>query len=270
MKPLAGRTVGILGLGNMGRAIVNGLVRSGLVPSEFVVAYDVRDEAFDGYAGYRATSVADLANRADVLVVAVKPWMVVGLSDAVGDASVDVTISVAAGVPLASLRASWGRVSGAVVRVMPNTPAAVGAGVTGVVADAGTPSSAVATAEAVFGAVGTTVRLARESDMHAFIGLAGSGPAYVFAIAEALADGAVAEGMPRAAARRVAASMLRGAAELLVAHDGSPADLKDAVASPGGTTIEALAAMEHAGVRAGMIAAVRAASRRSRSLEDGA
>lgn len=270
MTPLAGRTVGLLGLGNMGRAIADGLVRSVLVPAEFVLAYDVRDAAFEGFAGQRARSVADLAARSDVLVLAVKPWMIAGLSDQVGDAEVDVAISVAAGVPLAALRASWGRVAGAVVRVMPNTPAAVGAGMTGVVADPGTPTAAVETAEVVFGAVGSTVRLARESDMHAFIGLAGSGPAYVFAIAEALADGAVAEGMPRAAARTTAAAMLRGAAELLVQHEGSPAELKDAVASPGGTTIEALAAMESAGVRAGMIAAVRAAAGRSRSLEDDA
>lgn len=263
------KTLGILGLGNMGNAIASGVAQSGLLGDGCLVGFDPRPEELGCHKDLRRLeSAGAVAERADVLLVAVKPYAVKGVvADALSGASVDCVVSVAAGVSLADLlNASRGRTSG-VVRAMPNIAASVQAACTAIVGADSTDAVFVDAAARLFECIGTVVRFRDESLMHGFTGAVGSGIAYGFVFAEALADGAVAEGLSRETARRAAASVLRGAAELLLDDEAiSPGAWKDAVCSPAGTTIEGVASLEASGFRAAVIGAVRAASARSRSL----
>ncbi len=258
-------TLGVIGLGNMGGAIVNGVIEADMLPEHRIVGFD--PDAGIEFAGRRAASVGHLCADADLVVLAVKPHIAPGVALVIGQAPgrARVVVSVAAGVSLATLRHAIGQVDVHVVRTMPNAGAAVGAAITAIIAEH-TPADAVARASTLFRGLGEVVELPREQDIHGFTGLAGSGPAYVAIFAEALADAGVREGLSRAVARRAAAMTLLGAAELLMASGLSPADLKDAVSSPGGTTIAGIAALESAAFRGAVIDAVHRASARSRQL----
>lgn len=264
-----GKTLGILGLGNMGNAIAAGVASSGLLGAECLVGFDPRDEDLGCHSDLRRLdSARAVADAADVLLVAVKPYAVRSvLVDALHEANVDCVMSVAAGVSLADLAdAVHGRARG-LIRTMPNIAASVQAACTAIVASESTDVAYVDAAERLFACVGTVVRFDDESLMHGFTGAVGSGIAYGFLFAEALADGAVAEGLSRRTARLAAASVLRGAAEMLLEDETiSPGERKDAVCSPAGTTIEGVASLEASGFRASVIGAVRAASARSRAL----
>jgi pyrroline-5-carboxylate reductase len=174
-------------------------------------------------------------------------------------------ISVAAGVSLRQLIDATG--AKRVVRVMPNTPCLVGAGASAFCRAGDTTDADVAAVQTMLAAVGDAVEVP-EKLMDAVTGLSGSGPAYVFLIIEALADGGVAAGLPRAVALRLAAQTVQGAAKMVADTGEHPGALKDAVASPGGTTIAGLAVLEENAVRGALIAAVGAAARRSRELGD--
>jgi pyrroline-5-carboxylate reductase len=208
---------------------------------------------------------SDVIDGADVLLMAVKPqiFSVVG-QDLQGHSSQSpLLISIMAGVTLAQLEAAvpqW-----PVVRAMPNTPATVGAGMTAIALGSHTDAQHRQWAEAMFGAVGSVVTVP-ERLMDAVTGLSGSGPGYIAVVIEALADGGVAAGLPRATALQLAIQTVKGTAELLQTEGMHPGVLKDRVTSPGGTTITGIAELEAAGVRSALIEAVRAASERSRQL----
>jgi pyrroline-5-carboxylate reductase len=155
--------------------------------------------------------------------------------------------------------------SKSIIRAMPNTPAQVGAGVTAIAANALVTSAQLDAVRKIFGAVGTVVEVA-ESLMNAVTGLSGSGPAYVALMVEAMADGGVAVGLPRAIAMQLATQTVLGTAQLLSETKLHPAQLKDQVTSPAGTTIAAIAQLEKAGLRSAMIEAVLAATRRAEEL----
>lgn len=256
--------VGFLGLGNMGGAIAQGLLKSGF-PAERLVAFDVDQDKLDAFAGQTVDSIGALSERCDAVIVAVKPYLLGKVLPSL-TADVSLVISVAAGTQIETIRAVCGDNVKAVVRSMPNTAASVCASTSALVAEEGTSDDARDLVEYLFAAVGEAVWLPNESLMHAATAVVGSGPAFIYVLAEALADAAVLNGMPRPSARRAAASMLRGAGELLCAHDGSPAELKDAVASPGGTTIAGLCTLEETGFRASVIAAISATVQRSEEL----
>lgn len=264
--------VGVVGLGNMGLALALGWLRAKNAHPDViaeVIGYNPSAAACQTLADAGGTVAPDartVATSCDVLVMAVKPWKIGEVAATLSDTLVApiCVVSVAAGVTIEALRLAM-PAARVVVRSMPNTAAALGASTTAVLAEGGHPD-ATAAATLVFDAVGRTILLAEESSFDVFTALAGSGPAFVFQFAEALADGAVAEGMPRAHARRIAASMIAGAAQLLLDHTGSPAELRDAVASPSGTTIEGLLALEAHGFRHATAQAVRAAARRSRAM----
>ena len=148
---------------------------------------------------------------------------------------------------------------------MPNTPALIGAGASAICAGSGATDDDMAWAETVLGAVGVVVRVP-EKQLDAVTGLSGSGPAYVFLVAEALAEAGVLNGLPRDTAETLAFQTLAGAARLLAEGDSGPADLRAAVTSPGGTTAAGLAELERHGARAAFLDAVTAATRRSREL----
>jgi pyrroline-5-carboxylate reductase len=247
----------VMGGGRMGEALVSGLLAAGWAgPDDIVVVEKVgarRDEL--AKAGLR---VVDQPVPADGAVIAVKPGDVEAACRAV---SVNRVLSIAAGVPLAKLQA-WVGEGTPVVRAMPNTPALVGAGAAAI---AGGSEADLAWAEEILQAVGTVVRVP-EPLLDAVTGLSGSGPAYVFLVAEALAEGGVLAGLPRETAAALTAQTLLGAARLLVDSDDGPEALRAMVTSPGGTTATGLRALEARGVRSAFIEAVQAATQRSREL----
>ncbi len=271
MNPaLADRSVGIVGLGNMGGAVARGLVRAGMHPDN-VFGFDLAEGLAVACGVTPVDGVDALAARSDVVIVAVKPAQIADVvRRVVAHVRPSLIISLAAGVPIRALRDAAHRGDApagvAIVRVMPNLGAAFAASATALIAEAGTDPADVASAVAVFECVGTVIELKSEADMHAFTGAVASGIAYAFVFAEAVADGAVAEGLPRALALQSARAMLSSASAVLNGDERGPAALKDAVCSPAGTTIEGVAALESLGMRNAVIAAVRAAAQRSREL----
>jgi pyrroline-5-carboxylate reductase len=262
----------IIGGGNMGAALLGGILAAGAHDASEMAVVEV-DETRRGELASRFPGVAVRAAvpRCDAALVAVKPNVVadaVALAVAAGARRI---LSIAAGVSLEALDAaagveptSTGGRGPAVVRAMPNTPALVGEGASAICGGAAAGGDDLAWAETLLGAVGTVDRLP-EPLLDAFTGVAGSGPAYVFLVAEALVDAAVAEGLARPVAERVVSQLLVGSAALL-RQEGDAPRLRAQVTSPGGTTAAGLAALERAGVRAGIADAVRAATERSRSL----
>ncbi|MBN9522004.1 pyrroline-5-carboxylate reductase [bacterium] len=260
--------VGFLGAGQMASALAGGWSRAGLLDLPRCRAADPYPPARDKFA--QATGVETVAQNAlvaaacDVLVLAVKPYAVADVLAEIKPALEPrhLVVSIAAGVTLAQLRAGVGD-GVRLVRVMPNTPCLVGASASGY-ATASThadgPDAAVV--GRLFGAVGTAVRVS-EGQLDAVTGLSGSGPAYVYVMIEALADGGVKAGLPRDVAQKLAAQTVLGAAKMVLETGQHPGALKDAVASPGGTTIAGLHALERAGVRAALMDAVEAAAKRA-------
>jgi pyrroline-5-carboxylate reductase len=198
-------------------------------------------------------------------VLAVKPQVLDGVLKEVGaELAKALVVSIVAGVPISRITDACGR-GGRVIRAMPNTPALVQQGMTALVIGDGVQEKDVASVRSIFESVGRVVPV-EERLMDAVTGLSGSGPAYVFLIIEALADGGVKMGVPRAIAEVLAAQTVLGAAQMVLETGQHPARLKDQVASPGGTTIAGLHRLEQGGLRATLIDAVEAATKRSQEL----
>ncbi len=251
----------VIGGGKMGEALVAGLVDGGWSPSEIVVVDSVaarRDELVAAHPGLDVRAAGGVG--LDVLL-AVKPGDAAAALAGLAPARV---LSIAAGVTTAALEAATPDGT-PVVRAMPNTPALVGQGAAAIAPGAHAGDADLAWAEEVLGAVGTVVRVP-EGQLDAVTGLSGSGPAYVFLVAEALVDAGVLVGLPRPTAEALATQTLLGAATLLAEGGRSAADRRADVTSPGGTTAAGLRALETAGVRAAVLDAVVAATERSREL----
>lgn len=254
----------------MGQALLRGILRSGLLgPSDLLVCDIAREPIADlleetGVAF--TTSPMEVAEKAAAVLVAVKPKDVAALFMDMppGLMANKLVLSVAAGITLAQLANHLPR-GARIVRVMPNTPALVGKGASAYAAEGDVTPRDIEFVEKIFGAVGI-VRRVEEHLLDAVTGLSGSGPAYVFTIIEALADGGVRCGLSRPLALELAASTVAGAAAMVAESGQHPAVLRDAVASPGGTTIAGLAALEAAGLRHALIEAVSAACRRSQEM----
>jgi pyrroline-5-carboxylate reductase len=254
----------------MGSALVGGAVRAGALEASNVTGCDPHPEAATAFAKatgaqIRADAAAAVA-EADVVLLCVKPHdataVLASLADKDGESKL--LVSVVAGVSLDALEtaapASW-----RVIRSMPNTPALVGKGATAFCRGGKASDADAAFAMKLFSSVGLAIEVP-ERLMNAVTGLSGSGPAYGFICIEALADGGVAAGLPRDHAMKLAAQTLMGAAAMVAETGMHPAALKDAVASPGGTTIAGIEALETGGLRAAMIAAVKAAAKRAAEL----
>jgi pyrroline-5-carboxylate reductase len=266
--------VGFIGCGAMAEALATGFLAAG-VPAAQIHAADPVEAAREGIAkrlGIRTgESNAAVVAASDVVVLAVKPGLVESvLSELAAEAQLDqrLWISIAAGVSLEQLEAAL-PTGARVIRVMPNTPALVGAGASVLCPNAAASEADRTLGTALFEAVGTSWTVADEGLLDAVTGLSGSGPAYVFLILEALGDAGVRMGLPRDAAYQLAFQTVYGAALLAIESGTHPAVLKDRVTSPGGTTIAGLQKLEDAGVRAALYAAVEAATARSRELRDG-
>jgi len=255
----------VYGGGKMGEALVTGLLAARWAePDELCVVEPVDSRRDELEKAHPRLQVRADGVRADGAVVAVKPGDVETACRAIGAAGADRVLSIAAGVRLARLEA-WLGGGIAVVRAMPNTPALVGAGAAAIAAGASATDDDLAWAEVVLSAVGTVQRVA-EPLLDAVTGLSGSGPAYVFLVAEALIDAGVLAGLPRPVSQALATQTLLGAARLLVESDDGPEALRAAVTSPGGTTAAGLRTLEERGVRSAFIEAVQAATERSRQL----
>jgi pyrroline-5-carboxylate reductase len=256
----------VIGGGKMGEALLAGLVAGGWAPAgELRVVERLAPRAAELRQRFPAMDVADEPTAARGHVLAVKPGDVEGACGALAAAGEPAPVlSIAAGVTIARLEAALAPGT-PVVRAMPNTPALVGAGAAAVAAGTNAGEAELAWAEQVLGAVGLVERV-DESLLDAVTGLSGSGPAYVFLVAEALVEAGVLAGLPRPVSSALATQTLLGAARLLDESPEGPEALRAAVTSPGGTTAAGLRALESAGVRAAFLDAVMAATERSREL----
>lgn len=265
--PLA---VGFLGAGQMATALAAGWLRAGLLDSARSRASDPVPAArakFEQLTGATAVATnAEVAVACDVLVLAIKPQVMAAvlaeLRPHVGPQHL--VISIAAGVTLRAL--ADGLAAGTrLIRVMPNTPCLVGASASGFAVGSGATEADSILVGRLFGAVGRAFPLG-EHLLDAVTGLSGSGPAFVYVLIEALADGGVRVGLPRDVAQSLAAQTVFGSAKMVLDTGTHPAALKDAVASPGGTTIAGLHALERGGLRAALMDAVEAATTRAQEL----
>ena len=268
-----GKRIGFIGCGNMGEALVKGLVEADVVPAALITAFDTRGDQLaelDRRYGVRpAKSNVDVIREADVVLLAVKPQIMAPVLAEIAPALSrrQLLVSIAAGVSTATIRAGAGQ-DVRLIRVMPNTPALVLQGATAIAKANGLEPGDLETAREIFGAVGKVVVLDEEL-MDAVTGLSGSGPAYVAVVIESLADGGVKMGLDRATAMTLAMQTVLGAAKLLLETNLHPGALKDMVSSPGGTSIAGIAALEEGGIRTTLIKAVERATLRSRELGRG-
>lgn len=254
----------VVGGGKMGEALVGGLLEAGwAAPGEIAVVEPSAARREELAARFEGLVVTEELHAADGALLAVKPQQIVEVCAQVAATGTGRILSIAAGVRLGAMEAVVPDTT-AVVRAMPNTPALVGCAASAIAGGTAATEADLRWAEQVLGAVGTVVRV-EEAKLDAVTGLSGSGPAYVFLIAEALIDAGVLVGLPRDTAAELAVQTLRGSAELL-ATGTPPAELRAAVTSPGGTTAAGLHALESASVRAAVIDAVRAATARAGEL----
>src|SRR5574337_1065798 len=267
---LQGRTIGFIGAGNMSEALIRGLLEAKLVTADQVIASDIieakRQQLHRRYGIQTVAKGRDAALKASILILAVKPQDMEAALQGIA-AAVDQTktiISVAAGITIAFI-AERLPAKARIVRAMPNAPALVLAGAAGIAKGEHATVEDLQIAEAIFAAVGKAV-VVEEKHLDAVTGLSGSGPAYVFLFIEALTDAGVKMGLTRDVARLLAAQTVLGAAKMVLEGGRHPAELKDMVASPGGTTIAGLYALECGGLRGTLIEAVEAATIRSREL----
>jgi pyrroline-5-carboxylate reductase len=256
--------VAVIGGGNMGAALLGGMISSGSFEASQLAVVEVLDARRDALGlSFPGVVVTARVPRCRSAVLAVKPHDVAAAAESACEAGATRLLSIAAGVRLATIEAAAaGRA--AVVRAMPNTPALVGRGAAAVAAGGSADADDVAWAESILSAVGMVERLP-EALLDAFTGVAGSGPAYVFLFAEGLIDAAVEQGIGRAMAERIVRQLLVGASALLD-RDGDPIGLRAQVTSPGGTTEAGIAVLEARGLRADIALAVNAATTRSREL----
>jgi pyrroline-5-carboxylate reductase len=257
-------TLLIVGGGRMGEALLGGLLAAGRPKEELVVVEISPSRRQELVAAYPGVTIVEALTPAAAVLLAVNPSEIADAVRAVVDGGARRVLSVAAGITTQAMEAAAGRPV-AVVRAIPNTPALVRAGVTAISPGSAAGEEDLAWAEEVLGAVGVVVRVP-EVALDAATGLAGSGPAYIFMVAEAMIDAGVLAGLSREVAETLALQTLLGASRLMVDGESSPAELRVAVTSPGGTTAAGLRELERRGVRAAFLDAVSAAAARSREL----
>lgn len=263
--------IGFIGLGNMASAIIGGMLAKNMVGSADIIGADVaevmRDKAKDKFGIEAVADNAEVAAKADVLFLAVKPIflgeVIEGIKGSVGENTI--IISIVAGRDLNYLQNAFGGQNRKIVRCMPNTPALVLEGCTGVCANAAVNKEEMELALKLLTSFGKA-SVVPERLMDAVVGVSGSSPAYVFMFIEAMADAAVLAGMPRAQAYEFAAQAVMGSAKLMLETGKHPGELKDMVCSPGGTTIEAVKVLEEKGFRAAVMDAMEACIEKSKNL----
>lgn len=262
--------LGFIGCGNMAQAMLQGILEKKLYKKEEIIVSRRNEAALreiqKKFSVCVTTDNKEVAANADVLVLAVKPFQFEAVAGEIRDCVKEdaLVISVAAGQTIANIERFFGK-NIRLVRSMPNTPALVLEGAAGVCFNEQVSDSDKKTAMAVFSSFGIAHEVS-ETMMDAVIGVSGSSPAYVFMFIEAMADAAVAEGMPRAQAYELAAQSVLGSAKMVLETGKHPGELKDMVCSPSGTTIEAVQTLEKTGFRSAVMEAVRACVKKAREM----
>jgi pyrroline-5-carboxylate reductase len=262
--------LGVIGGGVMGEALISRLISAKIYQPTEIIISDPQLERRNYLAQHYGVAIADnnkqTTQATEALLLAIKPQIFGAIAtelDKITLSTNTVILSILAGVTLNKLETAFPHHP--VIRIMPNTPATVGAGVSAIASGKLVQPSHLDLTRGIFQAVGDVVEVA-ETLMDAVTGLSGSGPAYVAILIEALADGGVASGLPRPIAAKLALSTVLGTAQLLSESKLHPAELKDRVTSPGGTTIAGVCQLEKAGFRSALIEAVKAATQRSKEL----
>ena len=264
------KKIGFIGCGNMGKAILGGLIASGEVKPGNIWVYtpspDKVAALHDEFGINVAQSAQDVAQITDIVFGAVKPGIMLKvLSEVASSLNKDsLLVSIAAGITLDQLATVLGH-DRKIIRTMPNTPALVNAGMTSVTPNALVTPEETAEILNIFRYFGEAEIIA-EPMIHPVVGVSGSAPAYVFMFIEAMADAAVLGGMPRAQAYKFAAQAVMGSAKMVLETGKHPGELNDMVCSPGGTTIEAVKVLEERGFRAAVIEAMEKCMAKSEAL----
>lgn len=262
-------SLGFIGAGNMAGAIITGIIRKDLFRANEITIFDIDIEQSkklsEGLGVKPSKTSRDLAENADTVILAVKPDKIAPVVQEIKDILRNsLTISIAAGVTISSIQSYLG-VDSRVIRVMPNAPALVLEGASAFSGSHACRQGDIERARSILGAIGTCQEL-DESLLNAITGLSGSGPAFCFIFMEALADGGVRAGLDRDVALQFAATTMKGAAQMVLENHRHPAELKDMVCSPAGTTIEGVHALESKGMRSAVMDAVHAAYTRAMEL----
>jgi pyrroline-5-carboxylate reductase len=268
---LNNKKIGFIGSGNMGEAMISGLIDSGTSRPDHIICSDIREDLLEEIKGkfgiQVSTSNIEVATAADIVILAIKPQIMVPVLREIKECldMSKVVISIAAGVPLAAIETCLDKKL-RLIRVMPNVAVSVREGAAAIAAGENTYKEDIDLAMAIFNSVGKSIFLKENNLMDAITGLSGSGPAYIFLIVDALADAGVRVGLARKDARLLASQTILGAAKMLIETGEHPGALKDSVTSPGGTAIAGLHTLEMGGLRTTLINAVQAATQRSVEL----
>lgn len=263
--------LGFLGVGNMGGAILRGVLAAGYVAQEDIAVCRRNrrklEELSDEFPGITCTeSAVELAEMCDMIILAVKPQQLGDiLSEIRDELNGKSLISIAAGWTVERLSVTLEGTGATYLRAMPNTPAMIGEGMTAICSESTFDADDMEFAKGIFNAVGRTVVLP-ERLFDGVIAISGSSPAYMFMMLEAMADAGVKEGLPRATAYQMAAQTMLGSALMVLQTESHPGNLKDAVCSPAGTTIEAVEELERKGFRAAIMDAMKVCAQKSREM----
>ncbi|QDV48626.1 pyrroline-5-carboxylate reductase [Gimesia fumaroli] len=270
MSDSKNRNVGFIGAGRMATALAAGLISSGFTSADHVSASDTYEAARDSFTRETGAQAVEsnltVVEQSEIIVLSVKPQHVAEVLEEIKETLTDqqLLVSIAAGCPLSLFVEKLGKTK-RLIRVMPNTPCLVKQGASAFARGGQASETDASLVESLLSTVGTAVEVP-EAQLDAVTGLSGSGPAYIYQIIEALSDGGVRMGLPRHIATQLAAQTVKGAAEMVLETGEHPGALKDAVTSPGGTTIAGIHALEAGGLRNSLINAVSAATNRSIEL----
>ncbi len=250
--------LGFIGGGNMASAIIGGVIKEGIVKPEDIIVSDIRDQVSSRFGVRYTDDNKRAAKESEILFLSVKPQIYPSVIAEIRDEPLDdrLIITIAPGKTLAWLKEQFGRELH-IIRTMPNTPAMVGEGMTAVCPNSLVTEEELKKAEQLIGSFGR-MEIVPEHLMNAVTSVSGSSPAYVFMMIEAMADAAVADGMPRKQAYTFAAQAVMGSAKMVLETGKHPGELKDMVCSPAGTTIEAVRVLEKSGFRSAIIEAMKA------------
>lgn len=270
---MTNRNIGFIGAGNMGKALINGLIYSKISSKELIICSDTCEDKLNFLKNEFGVMVSgnnsDVLNTADIIILAVKPQIIPAVCGEIKNCSrinKKLFISVAAGIPSNAIESCIGS-NARVIRVMPNVAVSVMEGMSAIAKGKNATRSDMEATKKIFNSVGKSMEI-DESLMDAVTGLSGSGPGYIFLIIEALIDAGVGVGLPREVSLKLAIQTLSGSVKLMTVTGEHPSKLKDSVTSPGGTTIAGIHAMESGSLRATLMNAVKASTNRSKEIKE--
>ncbi|MFZ7946435.1 MULTISPECIES: pyrroline-5-carboxylate reductase [Bacillaceae] len=265
------KKIGFIGAGKMAQAMIEGIVTSNMIPKEKIMASAATEETINKidriHGIFTTLHNKDVVRFADILILAVKPELYLSVIEEIKEDMKQsaILVTIAAGITLLDIEQAFGFQVKA-VRTMPNTPSLVGEGMSAICANDYLSEAEIAEVETLFSCFGKTERL-QEKLMDAIPSISGSSPAYVYMLIEAMADGGVRQGIPRAKAYRLAAQAVLGAAKMVLETGVHPGELKDHVCTPGGATIEAVATLEEKQFRGAIMAAMESCTRKVKHIE---